>query len=583
MNQNLDIALNAKINEFAGKFKLDRTKLDDSSIFEKFSNYVIISNEFEEELEDPNKVSTGKARGIDGIGIIVNDKLIADESDLEKIGEYEKIKVKVVFIQSTIERSFDSSKFSSFVDSAIQFLLGELETEPFSSIYDKLLNEEGDFINNLKETPKTILYYSSGKTEHNIDGSLISAQKNKIINRDEIKNKITLEQIKFVQKDELKDLFDKIPSYQEILIEFAGHIQLEEKDKIQMSLLSYIKFEELKKLILTKDENLKESLFIENPRAFLGQTNVNQDIMGTLQNDNYKDLFIYLNNGLTLLCNEIKRHPTSVMRFYLQYPRIINGCQTTHVLYEIYKSDPEKLKNVELTIKVIATKDDNLKDKIIFAANNQNSISEDLRALNDYHKKIEEYFKGLTNNQLGLCYERLRGQYPSTNPPYKKINIENLAKVNISVFLQEPHKMKSNAISKIDEYQKKKKIFDPTDLEIDKYYYCTLLYYWLNKFVTNNEIELKSKTMDMHLLLACDLKLNSNPEISNNVDKKIQHLSDENNAEKIFKNSISFIESQNYLFERRGFYSGPKTKRMVDNLIKEGQLNNVEQRTNKES
>lgn len=563
MNRNFDIALNAKICEFETKFKLDRNKLEDSIIFEKFCNYVIISNELGEELEEPNKVSTNNAPGIDGIGIIVNDKLISDESDLERIGEYEKIKVKVVFIQSTIRNSFDTTKFNNFIDNTIEFLLGNLEIEPFSNIFNKLLSEESDFINNLKETPKTVLYYSSGRTNHNINEDFISSQKEKIINREEIKNKINLDYIKFLQKDELKTLYDKIPSYQEILIEFAGHIQLEEKNKIPMSLLSYIKFEELKKLILTKEENLKESLFIENPRAFLGQTTVNKDILDTIQDDNYRDFFIYLNNGLTLLCDEIRRHPTSGTRFYLQYPRIINGCQTTHVLYEIYKSSPEKLDNLELTIKVIATKDINLKEKIIFAANNQNSISEDLRALNDYHKRIEEYFKGFSNNMLGLCYERLRGQYSSIEPPYKKINIENLAKIYISIFLQEPHKMKSNAISKIDEYQKKKKIFDPNDAEVNKYYYCALLFYWLNKFLINNEIKIKSKTMDMHLLLACDLLLNKITDISKDVDKKIQYLIDEEKSYKIFTIAISFFEKEKngYLFKRRGFYSGPNTKK----------------------
>ncbi|MCM8833423.1 MAG: AIPR family protein [Candidatus Omnitrophica bacterium] len=562
MKKNFDIALNAKINEFERKFNLDRNKLNVSDIFEKFSNYVIISNELEDELEELNKVSTNKAQGIDGIGIIVNDKLIADESDLERIGEDEKIKVKIVFIQSTTESSFDSSKFSTFVDTVIQFLLGELKIEPFSSIYDKFLSEESDFINNLKETPEIVLYYSSGRTEHNIDNSLLDAQKNKIINREEMKNKILFRGIKFLQKDELKTLYEKIPSYQEILVEFAGHIQLEEKGMIQMSLLSYIKFEELKKLILTKDGNLKENLFIENPRAFLGETKVNQDIKETLKDDNYRNFFIYLNNGLTILCNGMNRHPTSGIRFYLQYPRIINGCQTTHVLYEIYKTDPEKLKDLELTVKVIATNDDNLKEKIIFAANNQNSISEDLRALNEYQKKIEEYFKGVAND-LGLCYERLRGQYPSISPPYKKISIENLAKVYISVFLQEPHKMKSNAISKIDEYQKKKRIFNPDDAEINKYYYCALLYYWFNKFLTNNEIKLKSKTMDMHLLLICDLQLSKISNVGNDTDMKVQYLASEEKAREIFNNSISFIESQNYLFERRGLYSSPKTKQMI--------------------
>ncbi|MEM5803017.1 MAG: AIPR family protein [Candidatus Aenigmatarchaeota archaeon] len=572
MNKELDIALSAKINSFKEKFNLDGNSLDLSVIFEKFCNYVIISNELEEEIEELNKLSTGMAQGIDGIAIIVNDKLIADESDLERIGKDEEIKIKLVFVQSTLEISFDSKKFGNFVDKVVDFLTGNFSIEPFSSIYSKLLSEESNYIDNLKETPRVVLYYLSGKTEHNIDQQFMSSQFDKVIHREELRNKVLLDSIRFLQKDEIKDLYDKIPSFQEIQVNFSGYVQIREKEKIQMSLLSYIKFDELKRLILTKDETLKENLFVENPRSFLGQTSVNQDIENTLRDDRFKNFFVFLNNGITLLCNRIQRHPTVDGRFILTYPRIINGCQTVHVLYEVYKVTPDRLSDIELTVKVIATEDEELKNKIIFAANNQNSISDDLRALNEYHKKIEEFFKGFNKNNFGLCYERLRGQYPSINPPYRKINIENLAKVYISIFLQEPHKMKSNALSKIDEYQRKKKVFDPTDDDISKYYYCALLYYWLNKFLSNNEIRLESKTMDMHLLLVCDLIVVKGLEqrgMPKDNDTKIQLFSNEVTAKKIFEISITFITRQTYLFERRGFYSGPKTQKMVEQLKQE--------------
>jgi hypothetical protein len=560
MEQKFDIALNAKINEFARKFGLDKTKID--YLFENFSNYVIISNELEEELESINKVSTYNAQGIDGIGIIVNDKLILDESDLKKIGENEKIFVKMVFIQSTTMKSFDSNKFSGFVDSVINFLIGQNTIiDPFSSIYTKLLGKKSNFIDNFKETPKIVLYFASAITEHEINEDFLDTQRKKIKNRKDLN--ISLENINFLQKAKLKELYDKIPSYQQVNIKFVGNIRIEEKSKIQMSILSYIKFEELKKLILTKDGNLKENLFIENPRSFLNKTDVNQSIDETLRNNEYKDYFIYLNNGLTILCNNIKKHPTSENVFELTYPRIINGCQTTHVLYNFYKSNSENLQNVELVVKVIATDDNKLKEQIIFAANNQNSITEDLKALNKYHEKIEEYFKGF--NGFEIYYERLRGQYPTVEPPYKKVNIENLAKVYISVFLQEPHKMKSNAISKIEEYQKKKKMFSPDDNEVNKYYYCALLYYWLNKFSINDEVKLKSKTMDMHLLLVCDLQMDRTKEVSN-IDDKIKYLCDENNAKAIFSSSVSFLETRDYLFKRRGFYSGLNTKKMIQDF-----------------
>ena len=107
MAQKFDIGLNAKINEFAKKFSITRTDTNDDDVFENFGNYVIASNLLEEELDNVKSVSTNKAQGIDGIVIIVNNRLVTEEADLGKFGPTEAIKIKIGFIQSTTKNSFD--------------------------------------------------------------------------------------------------------------------------------------------------------------------------------------------------------------------------------------------------------------------------------------------------------------------------------------------------------------------------------------------------------------------------------------------------------------------------------------------
>lgn len=111
--QKFDIGLNAKINDFTQKFSIIRTTSNDSDVFEDFANYVVASNLLEEELDNINSVSTNKAPGIDGIVIIVNNRLVTEESDLAKFGPTEPIKIKIGFVQSTIHNSFDGQKFYS--------------------------------------------------------------------------------------------------------------------------------------------------------------------------------------------------------------------------------------------------------------------------------------------------------------------------------------------------------------------------------------------------------------------------------------------------------------------------------------
>ncbi|WP_199768921.1 AIPR family protein [Helicobacter cetorum] len=71
--------------------------------------------------------------------------------------------------------------------------------------------------------------------------------------------------------------------------------------------MATVKFQNLKNLILTTDGHLKQSLFMENFRSCIGQTNVNQSIEKTLNNESKKCYFPFLNNGLVIVCDNIER------------------------------------------------------------------------------------------------------------------------------------------------------------------------------------------------------------------------------------------------------------------------------------
>lgn len=467
MTQKFDIGLNAKINEFAKKFSITRTDSNDNDVFEDFGNYVIASNLLEEELDNLKSVSTNKAQGIDGIVIIVNNRLISEEADLGKLGQTERITVKIGFIQSTIARSFDETKFSAFTNEVVNFLTGTTDIEPFSTIYKKLLDDSGNFIDRIEETPQIFLFYLSARTSHNIEQDKISTEKKKITSRNEIENKCLLKSISFLQKDEIKAKYDKISKFHSIQLKFENSFPISNTDEVKQSYLAILKFSELKKLILTSDKNLKEKLFVENVRNYIGSTPVNLDIKKTLDSDEERKYFPFLNNGLAIICDKIERHPIRDQVFILTFPRIINGCQTTNELFKKYKEsdDENSIDDIEIVAKVISTEDKNLKKMIIYAANNQNSIDKDLQSLNDFHEKIETYYLGKEKINFHLYFERLRGQHSNVIPPYCKINIETLARVFISVFLREPHKMKSNAVSVIEKFQKKGLIFNSSKHE----------------------------------------------------------------------------------------------------------------------
>ena len=563
MVQKIDIGLNAKITEFSKKFNIIRTNDNDNDVFEEFGNYVISSVLLEEEMENIASISTNKAEGIDGIVMIINNHLISEESDLNKLGDSEQILLKIGFIQSTTQKSFDEQKLSAFTDTVVKFLSGDKNIEPFSTIYNKLLNEDCSYISRMTDTPEVSLHFLSARTSHIITDEKLTAEKQKITLRTDITNKCKVNDFKIYQTEEIKKEYDKILKFHTVKMKFEKNIRLDnESTKIEMSLLASIKFSEFKKLILTSDNNLKERLFIENVRNYIGNTPVNIDIAKTLNDEKQRIYFPYLNNGITIMCSKITQEPVANNTFNLTFPRIINGCQTTNALYNKFKntSDSNEIDNVEIIAKIISTNDNELKKSIIYAANNQNAIDKDLQSLNDFHEKIETYFIGKDITPK-LYYERLRGQHSNITPPYCKINIETIARVYISVFLKEPEKMKGYALSRIETYQKERRIFNNNDVVAD-YFYCALLYYWLNHFILNRSITLRSKTMDMHLLMAVDINLTHKKIIT--TEKKIDYISIENNAKEIFNNTCENLNNTDFLFDRRGFYSAPKTKQLIE-------------------
>lgn len=304
---------------------------------------------------------------------------------------------------------------------------------------------------------------------------------------------------------------------------------------------------------------MKERLFVENVRSYIGSTNVNLDIRNTLNTDLQKQYFPFLNNGLVIICDKIERHSVIENSFKLTFPRIINGCQTTNELFKKYKKSND-IDSVEIVAKVISTKDNEIKKRIIYSANNQNSISKDLQSLNEIHEKIENYFLGKDSCNYHLYFERLRGQHSNVTPPYSKINIETLARVFISVFLKKPHEMKSNALAIIKYYQGENLIFNSTR-DFNQYYYCALLWYWFNYLLVNEKFTLRSKTMDMHVLMASDIFLEKKQ--INSIDNKISFLDNENNATNLILETVNILNNQEYLFERRGLYSNPKTQELI--------------------
>ena len=98
-------------------------------------------------------------------------------------------------------------------------------------------------------------------------------------------------------------------------------------------------------------------LLAENIRQFLGNSDVNTSMRQTLADD--PELFWYLNNGITVLCDKITRAPSNATaktlgRFQFSGATIVNGAQTAGCIASANRENPEETADAWVTVRFIS-------------------------------------------------------------------------------------------------------------------------------------------------------------------------------------------------------------------------------------
>lgn len=158
--------------------------------------------------------------------------------------------------------------------------------------------------------------------------------------------------------------------------------------------------EELAKLYV----DIGESLFEPNIRSFLGDGEVNNQIVNTLQSR--PDDFWYMNNGVTGICTKYTKTALGggdnrqAGAFVFHGLQIVNGAQTIGSIAKAYERLPNKVAKAFAMIKVISLEGTPLgyTDLITIATNKQNKVEDkDFLTLdpNQNRIKIELFSKGV--------------------------------------------------------------------------------------------------------------------------------------------------------------------------------------------
>jgi len=155
--------------------------------------------------------------------------------------------------------------------------------------------------------------------------------------------------------------------------------------------------------------NEHPTVFDENLRRFLGFSGaINQAIRESCTSVNDASLFWFLNNGITIVCDDFDINKDFDNPFInIENLRIVNGCQTSTALARTQTGD-ELQSSTKVLLRVFKTKSTDLASRLVVTTNTQNKItSRDLRA----QDKIQEHIKTEFERRFGLWYERTPNEF----------------------------------------------------------------------------------------------------------------------------------------------------------------------------
>lgn len=499
---NFEPIIKTRFKRFRDSFGVN--DLTDGLAFERFVNHVILSSHqpdaFGADAELLNQVCVGghDDMGIDGIGIKINGLLVQDKRQaMDILEKFRRINVEFIFIQSKYTNSFRTEEFGTFA-SGVRDFLSENHLQPRNDkinqmleIKDYLLGE--DVIAMWDSNPTVRLYYvTMGKwndTPH-LEASKIQLERDILKIRTYGECKVVI-----VDAELLKTICDNNENVFSASIETIDIMPLTEVKDVENSCLALCYASEFLKILSTTDGIIRKSLFDDNVRDYQGVNGINDEIKDTVENEPEK--FGLLNNGITIVCESYHQ---SNRRISLRNPQIVNGCQTSHVLFYAQEKG-QSVDKVPVQIKFIATKNPEVTNQIVRGTNRQNIVfDEAFETTKKFHKDLEEFINHIGNDYGRIYYERRSRQYQHDPRIMQidKINLRNLTQYSIAMLLNKPHLSHRHEAKLLKDFEGR--IFQDHQSRLP-YFMVALAFSNMEKLFKDGKLDKKLYSFRAHILM----------------------------------------------------------------------------------
>lgn len=466
--------------------------------FEHFVNYCIVADNYDDEFGLLDVHTGGGADlTLDGIAIIVNGVLVTEVQEVEDLLSTNGfLDVRFMFMQAKTTSGFSGEQISAFGEGVLEFF----DEEPALPMSDDIVAARELMTCIYKNSthfnqgrPRCELFFvSTGKW---MDDEHLTGKMRRAENRLADSNLFGQVTFRSMGAAEIQASWVRSKNATSVEFTFANKATLPDIEGVSESYVGVLPLGEFLKIIADPEtDSIRKHIFEDNVRDFQGDNPVNNEMAESLGTASGADRFAVLNNGVTLVARNLK---STANKFVASDYQIVNGCQTSHVLYNSRADLPDSL---GVPFKVIATNDDEVINAITTATNRQTQVTdEDLFALSAFQKQLEAFMASFEERHR-LHYERRSRQYSTQN--VEKVRIINKTlelRSFAAMFLDEPRRAAYY-------YSELKPLVGSaifnSEHKVEPYYTAAFAYYKLEYLFRNGQIPVRYKPARYHLLTA---------------------------------------------------------------------------------
>jgi AIPR protein len=569
----MDRITTSLLDEFSAEHGL--SGLSEEECFEHFASYLNVGRHVGESFDTADVVTgSGGDIGIDAIAVIANGTLVTDPDLVGELCDTNGyLDVAFVFVQAERTSSFETTKIGQFGFGVADFLkeLPALPRNAAVAAAGEILREVYTRSSKFKRgNPVCRLYYVT--TGRWLGDANLEARRRAV--EEDLEATRLFREVEFVpvDADAIQKLYGQTKNAISREFTFAERSVVPEISGVKEAYVGLLPATEFLKLVRDDDGELVRSIFYENVRDFQDYNAVNSEMRDTLASAESRARFALMNNGITVIAKQMQATGNKI---FVEDYQIVNGCQTTHVLFDSRDVLDE---TVMVPLRVIATEDEAVIASIVKATNRQTVVKEEqLIALSDFQKKLERFFQSFPEGQK-LFYERRSRQFNNVAGVEKTriVTLSNLIRSYAAMFREEPHRTTRTYRSLLGNVGKE--IFGPSH-RLEPYYAAAYAAYRLEFLFRNQLLDPKYKPARYHILFAARLAAApSHPPRANSGDMRryaetlMQLMWDASKADRLLQDAAAAVEvAAGGNFDRDHIRTQPFTDRLKDEVSRVAQ------------